>query len=505
MMEEQERSQLYELMFATAAEGMIIANRAGLIEEANSRSTELFGYSKDELISMNVDQLLPGHLAKKHAQLREGYAKEPRKRSMGQGHDLIAMRKDGTSFPIAISLNYLGDGPEMKVMALVMDVTDQKEHEAQIKILNKTLEKRVEQRTRELGESQQLYQTIARNFPNGTINVFDRDLTYIFVEGEELYRFGITSEKLVGQNYLKRLPAAAMPIIKGHLDQVLNGTNQSFEVEINDQHYLLNAVGLENETGSINRILMVEQNITTQKKAEEKVRDALDKEKHLNELKSRFVSMASHEFRTPLSTVLSSLSLIEKYDQAGLPEKKEKHFKRIRSSVRHLTSILNDFLSLEKVETGKVSVNASSFSLKQMLQELVDQHQELAKADQRLSFTYSGTEEVNTDMHMLHIITTNLVGNAIKYSGAGTEVKLMVSNNDEGISIEIQDQGIGIPEAEQRNMFGRFFRAKNALNIEGTGLGLNIVRRYLQMLGGQIRFTSEADVGTTFYVTIPKN
>ncbi len=504
-MPHRDRSKFYELMFSTAAEGMIIANRGGTIEDANDRAVELFGYSVDELVGMNVDDLIPKHLAQKHRKQREGYVSEPRKRPMGHGYDLIAVRKDGGSFPIEISLNYMGEGEDLRVMALIMDVTVRKEQEAQIKMLNKTLEQRVKKRTSELRESQQLYQTVARNFPNGTINVFDREFTYVFVEGEELYRFGITSEKLVGMNYLDRLHEDLRPMIKKRLEAVLNGENQSFEVELNHQYYLINAVGLANEKGTVNRILMVEQNISAQKKAEEQVREALDKEKHLNELKSRFVSMASHEFRTPLSTVLSSLSLIEKYDKAGIEDKKGKHYKRIRSSVRHLTNILNDFLSLEKVETGKVNVNPSDFSLRQMITDLMDQQQEIAKPGQKLKLVYSGYDEICTDMHMLHIIINNLLSNAVKYSEANTEVTVTVTNEADALSLAVADQGIGIPESEQANMFSRFFRAKNALNIEGTGLGLNIIKRYLQMLRGTIYYTSETNVGTTFYVRIPQN
>ena len=258
-MKESERSRLYELMFATAAEGMIIANREGRIEDANVRVLELFGYAKEEFLRLNVDQLLPKHLMAKHSGLRERYMAHPRKRPMGRGYDLIAVRKDGSSMPVEISLNHYEQAGELKVMALIMDVSERKEQEAQIKMLNKTLEQRVKKRTRELRDSQLLYSTVARNFPNGTINVFDRHFNYIFVEGEELFRYGITSENLVGKNYLDRLPKEVCPTIKVYLEAVLEGENKSFEVTLEGQHYLINAVGLADEFGKINRILLVEQ------------------------------------------------------------------------------------------------------------------------------------------------------------------------------------------------------------------------------------------------------
>jgi len=447
--------------------------------------------------------LLPKHLREQHVSHREGYTKSPHKRPMGHGYDLIGVRKDGASVPIEISLNYYRQGDTMMVMALIMDVTARKEQEAQVLLLNKNLEKRVEERTRELEESQLLYRMIARNFPNGTINVFDTDFNYVFVEGQDLYKNGITSERLVGKNYLTQIPVRIREEIQSRLKGVFEGENTSFELMHEDQHYLLNTVGLSDQTGKINRILMVEQNITDRKKAEQKVVMALEKEKQLNELKSRFVSMASHEFRTPLSTVLSSLSLLEKYDEMDAKDKKPKHYDRIKSSVRHLTSLLNDFLSIEKVEAGKVALHKSNLNIQELLGEIVEQHQEIAQTGQIIHFSYSGKRTFSTDQNMLRIILSNLLSNAIKYSKQHQRVWVNIEREDEGLKIEIRDEGIGIPLNDQENMFGRFFRAQNALNIEGTGLGLNIVHRYVQMLNGTISFESMPNEGTTFSVEIP--
>lgn len=499
------KEDLYELLFLRATEGLIIANSKGVIEMANPRAEVLFGYENGELKGRNVDELLPRHLKDKHKQHREGYMKEPHQRPMGLGYDLIGIRKDGSSFPLEISLNHFNDDGEMKVMALIMDVTRRKEQEAEIMLLNKNLERRVAARTKELNESQQLYRLIARNFPNGTINVFDRDLNYVFAEGAEMYRYGITSEKLVGKSYIERLPHELQLMMRDKMTRVFNGESLKFELNFKNQFYLINTTGLANENGQIDRVLLVEQNISERKKAEVATEEALHKEKQLNELKSRFVSMASHEFRTPLSTVLSSLSLIEKYDQTDAVEKKQKHYKRIRSSVRHLTNILNDFLSLEKVETGKVYMSTDEVNIKEVLADIVDQHTQITKAGQSIQFDYIGNELMHTDQNMIQIICSNLLSNAIKYSPEARIISVAIACDDEKIKIEVADQGIGIPFEEQDSMFSRFFRAKNAVNIEGTGLGLNIVNRYIQLLNGQITFVSAPEQGTTFTVTIPNH
>lgn len=497
------REQLYEMLFQRASEGLVIAGPSGQIELANPRAAEMFGYTQDEIQEINIDDLLPGHLRHKHAQHRSSFASQPRSRPMGIGFDLIGVRKDGSSFPLEISLNHFEDDGELKVMALIMDVTKRKEQEAQISILNKTLEKRVAQRTKELNDSQRLYKLISRNFPDGTINVLDRDLNYIFAEGAEMYRHGITSERLMGKNYVQRLPKPLRPMMEEKLLGVLSGQSEKFEVKNNNQFYTVNAVGLSNEAGGIDRILLVEQNITERKLAEERTKEALEKERQLNELKSRFVSMASHEFRTPLSTVLSSLSLIEKYDQSETPEKKDKHYKRIRSSVRHLTNLLNDFLSIEKVEAGKVNVCLERTDVKSLLADMVDQHNQITKTGQNVHFSYRGNDHFHTDANMLNIICSNLLSNAIKYSNEGKTIDLKAETKESQLTISVKDHGIGIPKDEQDNLFDRFFRARNATNIEGTGLGLSIVSRYVQLLGGTITFESTTYEGSTFCVTLP--
>lgn len=498
-----EETKPFELLFETAAEGFVITNSRGCIERVNQTACKMFGYTREEMTGLQVEALLPEQLVSHHHKHREGFVKNPHQRPMGQGLDLRGRKKDGETFPLEISLNHFNEEGEVKVMALIMDITQRKTYEERIKSLNLSLEKKVQQRTAELKESQRLYNLIARNYPRGTINVFDKDLRYVFAEGQEMYKSGVTSDHLVGKPYLDFLPDEIRPIMRTRLETVLNGENHTFELELNEEWYLINTVGLEAEDGSIEGILLVEQNISDRKTAETKLEQALEKEQQLSELKSRFVSMASHEFRTPLSSILSSLSLLERYDDDKFAAKRPKHYKRIRSSVRHLTNILNDFLSLEKVESGNVGVNFSRFNLEELVTEIVSQVKQITKKDQKIQFRYNGPSEVVADQNMLQVICNNLLSNAIKYSNEGKIIDVAVSTTAKDTVIRVKDQGIGIPLDEQEHLFERFFRARNATNIEGTGLGLNIVSRYLKMLGGHIDFESVPDEGTTFFVTIP--
>jgi PAS domain S-box-containing protein len=258
-------------------------------------------------------------------------------------------------------------------------------------------------------------------------------------------------------------------------------------------------------TEALNRsILELEREISDRKKAEEDARKALEKERELNELKSKFVSIASHEFRTPLSTILSSSSLINQYIAKGENDKAVRHIQRIKSSVNHLTGILNDFLSLGKLEEGRIDVMPETLSLPQFLGDIREEMSPVLKEGQHIEMVAEGAEKtLNSDPRILRNILFNLLSNASKYSDAGKTITLKVSYHAEDLTISVQDQGIGIPETEVKHLFDRFFRASNATNIQGSGLGLNIVRKYLDLLNGTIGFSSQLNKGSIFTVTLP--
>lgn len=248
----------------------------------------------------------------------------------------------------------------------------------------------------------------------------------------------------------------------------------------------------------------VEQRTIELKRATEKIRKALEKEKELSELKSRFVSMASHEFRTPLSTILSSVSLMSRYVQANEPSKLEKHLNRIHGSVNHLKNILDDFLSLSKLEEGKIGINPEPFDVIELAGNVRENMELVAKPGQTIN--YSGHTEpaiVTLDKMAMENIMINLLSNAIKYSPENKKIYLSTHLKNGKLHVTIKDEGIGIPTGEQNHLFERFFRAKNATNIQGTGLGLNIVKRYVELMKGDISFESEEYQGTTVSLTFP--
>lgn len=505
---EENLSPVYKILFETAAESLVVTDEKGVIVLVNAMTNRMFGYGEKELIGQKLEILLPQEYRKAHVKHREEYNHSPKQRSMGIGMDLWAKRKDDSKFPVEVSLNYFKTGEKTFVMGLVTDITERYRAEEQIRKMNEELEKQVEERTKELEESKRLYQIVARNFPDGTINVFDKNLNYVFAEGSELFKHGITSEKLVGTDYLKRLPAEVREEVSQKLKAVFQGVNTTFELEVRNNFYLINVVALHDKDGEIDQLLVVEQNITKKKKAEDDMKRALEKEKQLNELKSRFVSMASHEFRTPLSTILSSSSLVEKYldkaesDPATRIENVNRHLKRIKSSVGNLTSILNDFLSLDKLDQGKVEIKPVQFHMDKFAEELMEEIQATMKKGQKIIYTHSGNSEIYLDRQMLKNILYNLISNASKYSSEDANIDFKTELGKKGLTVTVTDHGIGIPDSDQVHLFERFFRAKNVTNIQGTGLGLNIVQRYTNLLNGKISFSSKEGAGTVFSLNI---
>ncbi len=239
--------------------------------------------------------------------------------------------------------------------------------------------------------------------------------------------------------------------------------------------------------------------------AKEEVSISLVKEKELNQMKSRFVSMASHEFRTPLSSIQLSSVLIEKYAAPYDNDNIRKHVSKIKNAVGNLTTILNDFLSLERLEAGNVEPSFQLFDLVKLSEEITEEMQMIAKEEQNIIYQHTGLESmVYLDQNLLKNCMINLISNAIKYSGEHTFIEFNTEITDKECIVTINDNGIGIPELDQKELFQPFFRANNTGNIPGTGLGLNIVLRYATLMKGFVGFTSTLNKGTKFTLSFNK-
>lgn len=278
----------------------------------------------------------------------------------------------------------------------------------------------------------------------------------------------------------------------------IHDLTQHKEIEERLKDYTLHLEELvEVRTQSLNETILALES------AKEQISNSLESEKELNQLKSRFISMASHEFRTPLSTIQLSASLIEKYAEAAGVAEIAKHVNKIKSSVTGLTAILNNFLQIEKLESGKVEAHLSDFDLRELAIEITEEMQSLTKTGQKINYENLTENTIaKLDKNLIKNCIINLITNAIKYSHEGSLIEFKTEITAEQCIISVKDNGIGIPVEDQKHLFGAFFRAHNTGNILGTGLGLNIVLRHVEMMQGGITFESTTK-GSLFTLTFP--
>ncbi|MDB5245647.1 MAG: domain S-box protein [Segetibacter sp.] len=375
------------------------------------------------------------------------------------------------------------------------------------------------------------------------------------------HQFGYSKEELIGETVDTLLPQAVQarhvkyreqyyqsPEVRemGHGRDLfaLNKSGNTFPVEVSLSHYSINGETfviafviditvrkkqegvvleqkqeLEMVTTEIkkmnseleqtvgDRTKMLREALVELERSKEELNEAFETEKELSELKSRFVTMASHEFRTPLSTILTSAYLLDKYNELSPDPKIDKHIQRIKGAVSGMKGILEDFLSLGKLEEGHVQTNIKMVTraiIDSLFKNLMQEMDALLKNGQHIVYTNSVVTIVCLDTNLVTNILINLISNAIKFSPENGIIRVTSFVDDNHFIITVQDNGIGISEEDQQHLFERFFRAKNAVNIQGTGLGLHIVTKYLELMNGRIEMTSKLDEGSTFTIYIPQ-
>lgn len=390
--------QRFGALFDYASIGILVTNKQGEIIMINDFALEQFGYKREELLGITVEQLLPPHLRKRHISHREQYAAHPQSRPMGTGRDLFAIRKDGTEFPVEISLSHYENEEGSFVIAYINNITARKQAESNIERLNNELEQMVEERTQQLRDAMELLE-----------------------------------------------------------------------------------------------------------RSKEDLTEALGKEKELSELKSRFVSLASHEFRTPLSTILSSSYLVKQYGKEADEDKRNKHLQRIVICAKLLTDILDEFLSVGKIEEGKIQVRNVNIKVDDFFQNIIQEMQGITKEGQQVDYLHEGPPNIELDPSLLKHIAMNLLSNAIKFSDNNSTILVRTYRDESEFKLKVTDHGIGMSREDQQHLFERFYRGSNTSNIQGTGLGLHIVSKYCELMNGSISCESELNKGTTFTIIFQLN
>lgn len=338
--------------------------------------------------------------------------------------------------------------------------------------------------------------------------ILDKNGVIVNVNNAGIAQLAYTKPQLTGKHLSSFLTSKSyQDDFYRYRNQVLEtGKNLQFECEIkrNDGTVffaLINSTIIKDEKKNFKHFFLIISDITEQKEQEHKIALSLIKEMELNEMKSQFITIASHEFRTPLSTILTSSELIEKYDNATEHTKKEKHYRKIQTSVQRLKEILIDFMSASDIERGNIKNCPIPFNLVEFVENLTEEIKSFNGTHQ-VKYKHIGPyNNVILDKKLLRVCMGNLLINAYKYAPDGGLIEITTEQSKpNSILISIKDNGIGIPENDQTHIFKQFFRAKNAENIQGTGLGLHITQCLTKIMGGKISFTSQEKVGSTFFL-----
>lgn len=522
--------------FEIASVGMLMVNKNGEIVTMNAFVLKEFGYKKKELTGKKIEMLIPARFHQQHVAYRQDYLQHLQNRPMGHGRDLWAIKKDGTEFPVEVSLgNYCTDGHNYTIV-FINDISVRKQAELILKNQNEKLEFKVGKRENDLRKTLKQLEIVkdkqqnTQYFQKALLDNAGAIIVSVDTQGI-IQSFNPLAEKMLGYK-AEELVGKHTPLIfhdKALLEQraaelsAESGSPVPVNMDLflskarinmcNDLEWIyvrkdgstfpvqLNISTVTDERGAVMGFVGIAFDISKIKKIEADLQRALETEKELSELKSRFISMASHEFRTPLSTVLSSAYLVEKYTAAEEQCKREKHLQRIVSSVGLLSDILNDFLSVGRIEEGKIQVKLTEFDLQKLVTGIIDDMQNNLKQDQTINYKHKGNTQVLLDASMMKHILMNLISNAIKFSPENSAIEINTVCKKDAILLSVKDHGIGIPKEDQQHLMERFFRGTNAANIQGTGLGLHIVSKYAELLKGTLHCASELDRGTTFTLT----
>ena len=493
--------QQFSVIFNSSPAAISITElTTGIVTDINAAYTHLLGYNKEDLVGKSM--LDSGII--RDIEIRNDIIASIQKSGPLRNFEFVAFTKNGNPIYMLASADIIRLAEKDYLLVASSDISASK---IQLE---------------ELQQSEERFEKAFRLSPLALSISSIRDGRIIEVNNSFLELFGYTMKEVIGNTTLllglyanpnEREKTIAQLLEQGYI------RNKELECRTKNNSPITVVVSMEMiELHGEDCVITTALNITDKKYTEERLRSytdlleqkvtertlelthALEREKEASEMKSRFMSMASHEFRTPLSTILSSTYLLEQLEDAN---EKSKHFNRIRSAVKNLTFILGEFLSLDKLEQQKVNIENVYFDLDAIASEVIDEVRIAYRLTLPVNYMHSGPTQIYQDKRILKNILLNLISNAAKYSPTNKFIKLKTSVEGHQLSMNVIDEGMGIPQEDQKYIFTKFFRAKNVNHIQGTGLGLSIVKRYVELLEGDVTFNSTPGVGTEFEVILP--
>ena len=508
--------------------GSVIVDLTGHFISVNKAFSDFIGYNEDELLGKTITELT-------YTEDIDVGLNEMKKLIGGDENIFVVekryLRKDGSIAWGSVSIRLLRDnnGAPLYFIPVIVDITKRREMEAALRQSEEKYRTLIEAVNTGIfmstidGQFIHVNSTIAEmagynsvdeflNVSSGSLYANQADQQILINElrvKDYVKNYELLSYKKDGSLYWISISAVLIKDSFGNPVSILGSIadiNERKQIEMELEKYRLHLEELIKErTIELEKVnLLLQEEIIKQRESEEIVKSSLLKEKELSELKSKFISITSHEFRTPLTTIISSAQLLGKYGRSWDEERFIKHTERIQKSVQYLTNLLNDVLTISRTDSGKIKFEPRLVNLKNLCFGILEDISLQLTDKHKLNYEYLLPEEEHLiDEKLLTFILSNLLSNAIKYSIDGGVINFIITREGKDLVFTIRDNGIGIPESDQSHLFEPFNRGQNVGTISGTGLGMSIVKRSVDIHGGSISFDSKENNGTRFFVRIP--
>ncbi|MFQ5532049.1 MAG: PAS domain S-box protein, partial [Candidatus Nanoarchaeia archaeon] len=474
---------------------IVITDRNGIIEYANKMTREVTGYDVKELIGKKTSIFKSDETdKKKYAELWHTILEG----NIWEGQ-ILNRRKNGELYWEKLILSPIlnENNKIINIVAIKEDINKRILLQKELYKYKENLEELVEKRTLQLKQSEKKFKALAENSEDIIVRFnIELNVTYVNKAIESLT--GIKKDEWIGKSIVDlKYSKNKLLLWQKTLREVLqNKKVRRLEYDLGNGKWIDWIIIPElMDNGNINSLLVTGRDITSIKEYEINLIDALRREQELNELKSRFISIASHEFRTPLTAILSSSQMLQRFSVKWDNSKLQEHYNRIFESVNNLTELIDEILLIGKAEEGNIELNSCNIEIKEIIEQIIDKLKVSLKSGQIISTEKVNVFNVFTDKKIVEKIITNLLSNAIKYSGEGTKIIIETRKLKNSYVIIVKDEGIGIDEKILDFIFNPFYRADNVMHIHGTGLGLNIVKRFVTLLGGNVSVKSKLNKG----------